>query len=176
MLAERDGVEWNDATKRFYKQKISSSGYHIYTCLDMRVQNALDSIYQNLEAIPKVRSGQQPQSAMVIIDNRTGDVVAMVGGVGTEKAHDGQNRAVDSKLQTGSSIKPLTVYGPAFESGAISPATVVKDLPQRYNGNSPWPKNDNRKYSYNRTVYSGISSSVNAVAVNTLEIIGTGYA
>ena len=175
-LAEKDGVEWNDAAKKFYKQKIATGGYHIYTCLDMRVQNAADSVYQDLSQIPAVRSGQQPQSAMVIIDNLTGDIVALVGGVGTEKAHDDWNRAVDSKLQTGSSIKPITVYGPAFEAGAISPATVIKDMPMEYIDNAPWPKNDNRKYSYSRTIYSGICSSVNAVAANTLEIIGTNFA
>ena len=175
-LAKKDGVELTNSTMKFYKQKIASGGYHIYTCLDMNVQNALDSIYQDLTQIPAVRSGQQPQSAMVIIDNRTGDIVALIGGVGTDKVHDGLNRAVDSVLQTGSSIKPLTVYGPAFESGAISPATVVKDMPQLYNGTVGWPKNDNRKYSYSRTIYSGITSSVNAVAVNTLEMIGTSYA
>jgi len=175
-LALKDGVEWNDKTMAFYKQKISTGGLHIFTCLDMRVQNTLDAIYQDLEAIPKVRSGQQPQSAMVIIDNRTGDIVAMAGGVGKDKVHDGQNRAVDSNLQTGSSIKPLTVYGPGLESGAISPATVVKDMPQRYKNNyEGWPKNDNRKYSYSRTIYSAIMRSVNAVAVNTLEMIGVGY-
>ncbi len=175
-LARKDGVELTDSTMKFYKQKIASSGYHIYACIDMDVQYALDSIYQDLEQIPAVRSGQQPQSAMVIIDNRTGDIVALIGGVGKDKVHDGQNRAVDSVLQTGSSIKPLTVYGPAFEAGAISPATVVKDMPQTYNGTVGWPKNDNRKYSYSRTIYSGITSSVNAVAVNTLGIVGTTYA
>ena len=176
-LAKRDGVEWNSSTMAFYKKKIASSGYNIFACLDMRVQNAVDSIYQNLDEIPKVRSGQQPQSAMVVIDNRTGDIVAMAGGVGKDKVHDGQNRAVDSKLQTGSSIKPLSVYGPGFESGAISPATVVRDLPQKYpDGRDGWPKNDNRRYSYSRTIYSAIERSVNACAVSTLELIGTGYA
>ena len=174
-LARKDGVELTDSTMKFYKQKIASSGYHIYSCLDMNVQSALDSVYQDLSQIPAVRSGQQPQSAMVIIDNRTGDIVALMGGVGKDKVHDGQNRAVDSVLQTGSSIKPLTVYGPGFESGAISPATVIKDMPQKYNGSVGWPKNDNRKYSFARTVYSGIESSVNAVAVNTLQMIGTSY-
>lgn len=174
-LAKRDGVELTSSTMKFYKQKIASSGYHIYSCLDMDVQNALDSVYQDLTQIPAVRSGQQPQSAMVIIDNRSGDIVALIGGVGKDKVHDGQNRAVDSVLQTGSSIKPLTVYGPGFESGAISPATVVKDMPQKYNGTVGWPKNDNQRYSYSRTIYSGISSSVNAVAVNTLQMIGTSY-
>lgn len=175
-LATRDGLDWNESVKNYYKMLISRSGFHIYTTMDMDVQEALDAVYTDLEKIPKVRNGQQLQSAMVIIDNRTGDIVALAGGVGTKDIHDGLNRASDSKLQTGSSTKPLTVYAPAFESGAASPLTVISDLPQKYNDNVGWPKNDNRKYSYARTIRSGIVSSVNAVAANTLEIIGTGYA
>ena len=80
-MAEKDGVEWNSTTSRLYTQKIQRGGYHIYTCLDMDVQKKLDSIYTDLSKIPSVYSGQQLQSAMVIIDNSTGDIVALVGGV-----------------------------------------------------------------------------------------------
>ena len=174
-LAERDGMEWNNATMETYKNIIQSGGYHIYSTIDMDVQNQLDKIYQDLDQIPKTRSGQQLQSAMVIIDNTTGDIVALCGGVGTEKAHDGQNRAVDSDLQTGSSIKPISVYGPAFEAGVITPATVIKDLPHHYVSGAGWPKNDDRKYQYSYTIHDGVRRSVNAVAVNTLDLIGTGF-
>ncbi|MCI6850615.1 MAG: hypothetical protein MR883_03745, partial [Clostridiales bacterium] len=44
-----------------------------------------------------------------------------------------------------------------------------------YDGGANWPKNDNRKYQYSRTVYQGIVSSVNAISVNTLDTIGTEY-
>ena len=47
------------------------------------------------------------------------DTVALAGGVG-EKEYDGWNRAM-ARLQSGSSIKPLSVYSPAFEMGAINP-------------------------------------------------------
>ena len=175
-LAERDGVEWNDASEEFYKQLISRKGYHIYSCLDMKAQNAVDSIYMDLSKIPKTRGGQQLQSAIVVVDVRTGDIVAMSGGVGKEKEHDGWNRATDSKLQTGSSTKPLSVYAPGFESGAITPATVIKDLPIKYSGSTGWPKNDSRKYEYSLTIHDGFRRSINAVAVNTLDLIGTTYA
>ena len=175
-LAERDGVTMTAELMKSYKMQISRSGYHIYTTLDMDVQQKLDKIYTDLSQIPETRSGQQLQSAMVIIDNSTGDIVALSGGVGTDKVHDGLNRAVDSELQTGSSIKPLTVYAPAFETGTITPATVVKDLPNNYKPNYGWPRNDNRKYNYSRTIYSAIVNSVNASAVDTLSTIGTGYA
>ena len=174
-LAERDGVEWNDASEEFYKQLISRKGYHIYSCLDMKAQNAVDSIYMDLSKIPKTRGGQQLQSAIVVVDVRTGDIVAMSGGVGKEKEHDGWNRATDSKLQTGSSTKPISVYAPGFESGAITPATVVLDLPIKYSGSTGWPKNDSRKYEYSLTIHDGFRRSINAVAVNTLDLIGTSY-
>lgn len=177
-LCTRDGLEWTtgkDGTRTIYMDLIARSGYHIYTTLDMDVQNQVDSIYNDVDNIPDTRSGQQLQSGIVVIDNETGDIVAICGGVGGEKGHDDYNRAVDAKLQTGSSIKPLTVYAPAFEAGAITPATVINDLPYSYDGNTAWPKNDNKKYSYTRSIFSAVEDSVNAVAVNIVDLIGIGY-
>ncbi len=173
-LAEQDGMAWNAATKELYTRKIQRSGYHIYTCLDMDVQRKLDDIYTNLDNIPSVRGGQQLQSAMVIIDNDTGDIVALVGGVGEKEGFDNWNRATDASLQSGSSIKPLSVYAPAFEAGAVTPATVVRDMPTTYL-TGPYPLNDDRVYDYGKTVYWGIVSSVNGIAANTLEKAGVNY-
>ena len=173
-MAERDGMEWNDDTYDIYMDLISRGGYHIYTTLDKRVQAQIDLIYENLDEIPDSYSGQQLLSSIVIVDNRTGDVVGLAGSVGEKTVFDAFNIATDSELQSGSSIKPLSVYAPGFELGAISPATVVKDLPLNYD-DGPYPRNDDYKYSYSRTVLSAIRSSVNASAASTLEMIGTGY-
>ena len=175
MLAQKDG--YTALTKTLwenYYELIGRSGYHIYTTLDMSVQNQVDKIYKDLKQIPDTKSAQQLQSAIVVIDNKTGDIVAMAGGVGTDKVHFGLNRATQSKLQSGSAIKPLTVYAPGFQKGTISPATVVRDLPVNYKDGA-WPKNDNRKYSYSRTIFSAVTSSVNAVAANTVNLIGDTY-
>lgn len=175
-MAKQDGIEkWNDDVFEKYLDKISTGGYSIYATIDLSVQNQIDKIYKDLKKIPSVRSAQQLQSAIVIIDNTTGDIVGMSGGVGEEKAHFGQNRATKSKLQSGSAIKPLTIYAPGFESGALTPATVIMDLPVKYDRGSPWPKNDNRKYLVSRTVFSGIEDSVNAVAANSAKKIGLDY-
>ncbi len=176
-MAKKDGIEdWNDNIWKTYVDRINRGGYHIYTTIDTSVQNNVDKIYKDLKNIPKTRSAQQLQSAIVIIDNTTGDIVAMAGGVGNDKVHFGQNRATKSKLQSGSSIKPLTIYAAGFQQGTISPATVIKDLPIEYRDDgAAWPRNDNRKYSYARTIYSGIEDSVNAVAAHTLSKIGTNY-
>ncbi len=176
MLAQQAGFQWNTATRSMMMQQIQKAGYHIYTTVDKRVQDQVDRIYNNINEIPDTRGGQQLQSAMVIIDNRSGDIVAMAGGVGEKTEHDAWNRATDSERQSGSSIKPITVYGPAFESGAITPATVIQDLPMSYNNGNPYPLNDTRTYSYARTIYRAVVRSVNAVAANTLQRSGESYA
>ncbi len=175
-LAEKDGMEWNDQTEKMYKQQIQTGGYHIYTCLDIDVQETVDSIYQDLSQLPAYRGGQQLQSAIIIKD-QSGDIVAMAGGVGKDKVFDGLNRATDSDLQSGSSIKPLTVYGPAFESGSITPATVIKDMPISYGVHAAgaYPRNDTYRYDYAKTIYNGITTSTNTIAVRTVNRIGIDY-
>ena len=176
-LAEKDGKSWDqmdDQAREVYLDRIQKGGYHIYTTLDMDVQNQVDAIYTDLSNMPKTNSQQQLQSAIVVIDNSTGDVVALSGGVGEKNTFLGYHRATQAKLQTGSSQKPISVYAPAFESGKVSPATVFKDLPVTY-AEGHWPKNDNRKYQYGRTVYQGIVSSVNTISVRTLNAVGAEY-
>ena len=177
VLAAREGVDFDTldkAGRRYWMDYIQLGGYHIFSTLDMEVQNAIDEVYTDLSQIPTTRSNQQLQSGIVVIDNRTGDIVGMAGGVGEKTVHDGFNRATDSLLQTGSSQKPLSVYAPAFEVGAIAPSTMVLDMPVSYSGGA-FPKNDNRTYSFSRTIYDGIRNSVNAVAVQTLRMIGYDY-
>ena len=176
-LAELNGVDYDALDKegkKYWSNIIQRGGFHIYSTLDMNVQNSIDAVYTDLSQIPTTRSKQQLQSGLVVIDNRSGDLVGMAGGVGEKTEHDGWNIATDSKLQTGSAQKPLSVYAPAFEAGVISPATVVPDLPVSYSGGA-FPKNDSRTYSFSRTIFSGITSSVNAVSVRTLRMIGYDY-
>lgn len=175
-LAQQDGITaWNSAIRSQYISLISRAGYHIYTPYSPEAQLAVDKIYTDLSEIPTVKGENQLQSAIVIVDNRTGDVVAMAGGVGEKKDFDAYNRA-DVPLQIGSSIKPLTVYGPAFDKGLITPATIIDDLPLTILGDgTPFPRNDNRVYQASRTVLRGVVSSVNAVAANTLRQLGLKY-
>lgn len=176
-FAAKDGFVWDDmdqAAKNYYLEKIQKGGYHIYTTLDMDVQNQVDAVFTDLSNIPQTQSAQQLQSAIVVIDNSTGDIVALAGGVGEKTDFFAYNKATQAKLQTGSSEKPLSVYAPAFEKGGYSPATVIKDLPLSYVGGA-FPKNDSREYNYSQTISDGVRSSINSIAANTLNQIGTDY-
>ncbi len=172
-LAEQDGVEWTYATQEIYMRRIQNGGFHIYSTLNPEVQAQVEKIYTDYDNVPSVRGAQKLQSAIVVIDNRTGDIVGVAGGTGEKTEYFGWDRS-QAELQSGSSIKPISVYGPAFESGEITPATVVKDLPLNYD-NGSWPKNDNRVYNYSRTIYSAVTNSVNAACAWTLDAIGLDY-
>lgn len=190
-MADRDGMEATDEVLELYRNLISRGGYHIYSTLNMDAQNAVDDIYTNLDEIPTTASMQQLESGICIIDNETGDIIAIAGGVGEKDTFFAYNRAT-VPLQPGSAIKPLTIYAPAFELGLISPATVMTDMPLYYTGYeqfedleegqeidesllNPFPKNDEREYHYSYNILKGIKSSVNAIAVNTLETMGLEY-
>ena len=179
LYCERGGVNWATAdtdAKNDFKRLVCQSGLHIYTTLDMSVQKQVDKIYTNLDEIPDTDSIQQLQSGIVVINNESGDIVAIAGGVGEKEVHDAYSKATDSKLQPGSSIKPLSVYAPAFELGVLTPASVVDDLPMFYTNGNPFPRNSNRQYSYSRTILSAVKDSVNASAVKGLDIMGREYA
>ena len=176
-LCIANGEEWNSSTKKAYLELIKLSGYHIYACIDTEVQAKVDEIYTNLDQVPDTKSAQQLLSAIVVIDNRTGDIVAVSGSVGDKTSYDATNHATeDDPKQTGSAMKPVAVYGPAFESGLISPVTCLPDLPLNYDGGTRFPNNVNRKYNVGNSVFDGIVDSNNTISVHTLKEIGLEYA
>ena len=176
-LCIANGEEWNSSTKKAYLELIKLSGYHIYSCIDVDAQAMVDEVYTNLDQVPKTKSAQQLLSAIVVIDNRTGDIVAVAGSVGDKTAYDATNHATeDDPKQTGSAMKPVAVYGPAFESGLVSPVTCLPDLPLNYDGGTRFPNNVTRKYNVGNTVFDGIVESNNTISVHTLKTIGLEYA
>lgn len=110
----------------------------------------------------------QPQSAMVIIDHRTGQMKAMIGG----RSIQGQklfNRATAAR-QPGSSIKPLSVYSVALQSGVDgtgewTAASPIDDIPMK-SGGMAWPKNWYSGYTGINTLRRAVEQSINACAVN----------
>lgn len=131
------------------KQKIQSSGYKIYITENKDIQAIVDDAYENSKDWIKTKNVTvkdnegnntkktvQIQSGMVIIDHKTGYVVAIRGVLG-EKTPWGTNRAAEAGHQPGSSIKPIAVIAPSLQEGIITAATVVDDSPVRYGSYAP---------------------------------------
>lgn len=148
---------------------VYSGGLEIYSCYNPDVQAAVDDVYLNSANLNYTSaSGQQMQSAITIVDNSNGAVVAIAGGVGEKTNNRSWSRASDSLRQPGSSIKPLSVYSPALEMGLITPATVVDDSPYTIYNGSPWPVNSFGSYRGLTTVMEGLQNSVNTIAVRIM--------
>lgn len=152
------------------EQKLLTGGYKIYATIDPEVQAIVDKVYENLDNVPKTVSVQQLQSAIVVTDNKTGDIVAMAGGVGDKGGSLMLNRATQSKQPAGSSFKPVAVYAPALDAGIITPATVYEDSPLNEDRN--WPQNDSRSYSGLCNVLRGLTRSLNTISVKVLNDLG----
>ena len=100
----------------------------------------MDAVYEDLSNFDAPSStGQQLQSAITVIDNTTGNVVALAGGVGEKTGSLLTNRATQSLRQPGSSIKPIAVYAPALDLGVITPPPSSTTPPTASTGRAAPP-------------------------------------
>ena len=109
----------------------------------------------------------EPQSSLVIMDQATGYVKAIIGGRGEKTASLTLNRATDTNRQPGSAFKILAAYGPAINEGLVNLATVIKDEPYNYE-NGRAVKNASGDFMGDITVRTAINHSVNVAAVKTI--------
>ena len=118
-----------------------------------------------LSQIPKVNGG------MVVMDNRTGRVLAMVGGYDASSSF---NRSTQAKRQLGSSFKPI-VYLTALENG-YTPISKVLDAPfvvDDYSDKGVWrPTNYGDKFYGLSTLRLGIEKSRNLMTVRLSDQLG----
>jgi penicillin-binding protein 1A len=113
------------------------------------------------------------QGAVVIMDVKTGEVRALVGGYDFQLSKF--NRAIQSRRQTGSSFKPF-VYAAAFEKG-LTPADTLFDEPIAIPvGNQIYaPKNYYGMYSGVVTIQRALELSINVPAVKTFMMVGADH-
>ena len=180
-----DLAEKYNVTQKAASQMIYNNGYKIYVPMDPYVQNTLEEIYENdREYFPSTGSGLQPQSAMVICDPYTGDVLGTVGGRGQKIINRGTDRATVAVRPPGSSIKPLSVYGPALDAGLINYETVIDDTPvyfweyvaepatewkEAVMGYVMYPHNYPDIYMGLTPIHDAVTRSVNTIAMKVLK-------
>ncbi|HLH23526.1 MAG TPA: PBP1A family penicillin-binding protein [Chloroflexota bacterium] len=165
----RDLIEQKYGPRLLYQ-----GGLQVYTSLDLRLQEKLEEVARNNEANLRIRNGSN--TAIVAIDPKTGEILAMVGSMDfNNPAIDGQVNVATSPRQPGSSIKPI-VYLTAFEKAGFTPNTVLQDVPKCFNagaGQPPYcPVNFDNKFRGPVPVRIALGNSLNIPAVETLERIG----
>lgn len=147
------------------KSLIESGGLKIYTSFNMEAQKTLEASIENYIE-------EDMQVASILVNPQNGNVIALVGGY--DYAVSQYNRALSSKRQVGSTIKPLLYYA-ALENGMVSSSTFLSE-PTTFafaNNNTYSPANFNDKYgNKNITMAAAISYSDNIYAVKTHLFLG----
>lgn len=113
----------------------------------------------------------QPQASFVLMDQRTGYVLAIVGGRGDKSTSLSYNRAVDALRQPGSTFKIVSTYAPALDTAGYTLTDLINDSEYYYN-NGVKVENWWGDYYYgDRTIRWAIAKSANVIAVKTLTAI-----
>ena len=127
-----------------------------------------DTIVEGTESI---RITLQPQVAMTVIDQSTGEVKALVGGRGDKTGNRTWNRATDTTRQPGSTFKIIGCYAAALDAGGKTLASVQDDAPFKV-GEKEYKNASAGKYYGWTTLREGITHSYNITTVKTLQEIG----
>ena len=126
----------------------------------------------------KISLSLQPQLSVVILDQHTGYVKALLGGRGEKTVSKAFNRATAATRQPGSCFKVLAAYAPAIDSGEYTLATVQNDAPFAYtnsgDGNDRLVKNWHEKsqgYKGLLNYREGIRWSRNVITVKAMTLV-----
>lgn len=166
-----ENLEDNKENRSLMESRLRTGGYQIYTSLDPGMQEAVQNVITDWDKYPKMRSSAdsiskqslgngeylevvQPQAAAAVIDWHTGELAAIVGGRSLPTGWKQNHRAYLYEMPVGSSIKPLSVYGPAFDMG-YSPGTPVLNLPIAISG---WDSETGFPENYGGGSYTGVES------------------
>ncbi|MGQ0582532.1 MAG: penicillin-binding protein 1C [Reyranella sp.] len=141
-----------------------SPGTSVPTTLRYELQTAL----ARLAAEERGQFADKAEIAMVVLDNRTGGVVAWLGG-SDFFGRTGQVDLVRAHRSPGSALKPL-IYAMAFDDRTLHPDTLVEDVPVRFRD---WlPRNFDRDHQGAVTVRRALQQSLNVPAVLAMEKVG----
>ncbi len=138
----------------------------ITTTIDAGLQEAAQRILRrSAEAF-----GEKVSMAALIVNNRTGEVLADVGSAGY--FDDSRLGAIDMTVairSPGSALKPF-IYGIAFEDGLAHPETLIEDRPVRFDNYAP--VNFDNVFHGTVTVRTALQLSLNVPAVKVLNEVG----
>lgn len=167
---DKTGEESHSEYREFVKNKEQAESF---------IENKRSEIESNLSSDEYILADKsnivvQPQSAMVIMDQYTGEVRGLIGGRGDKEVNRGFNRATDSLRQPGSVFKVLAAFAPGIDLNVLTPATVIDDVPYTIGDYSP--SNWYSGYRGLSTIRDAIRDSMNIVAVKAMVQTGVSEA
>ncbi|PIE71376.1 MAG: penicillin-binding protein 1B [Deltaproteobacteria bacterium] len=156
-------------TALYTPETLNSMGFSIYTTLDPEVQAAAEAAVSHglsriTTQLKKKHVTTVPEAALVVMNPRTGTLLAMVGG--SDYAHTQFNRITHARRQPGSCFKPILA---AAALDRFSPSTLLSNTPQTYTlaDGSQWqPKNSHPIDAKQLSMRRMLADSINIAAVD----------
>ncbi|WP_128895009.1 transglycosylase domain-containing protein [Longirhabdus pacifica] len=167
-LSDEDlALEENQMLLNDMTTMIQTGGYEIYTTIHKPLYDAMQNIASNPDyfSSDSEEKGMEQIGAMMI-DNETGAILSMIEGRGFEYGQF--NHATTMQRQPGSTMKPIAAFLPALEMGAISPASIVDDVPILMSSGASVhiPQNWDNTYHGLITVREAVNQSYNIPALS----------
>ena len=142
--------------------------YYYKTHLDLNTQLKTEKIVEDYVRTQRLRNINN--SSVVIIDNKTHNVIAYVGSANFNDTTDGgQVNGAAAVRQPGSTLKPL-LYAMCIDEGLLTPKVVMNDVAVNYEGYAP--ENYDQKYNGYVTMEYSLEHSLNIPAVKSLRLLG----
>jgi len=151
----------------------------IYTSMDPHMQQVVYDIQNEAEYTGISFPNELLQDAIVILNNQTGEIVALGGGRGENESSRNFNRAADSYINPGSAMKPILEYALAFENLKWATSHVITDRPIWLDNSDILIQNSEEVYFGDVTLVQALGLSLNTCAIQVLESVidkmGTDY-
>jgi 1A family penicillin-binding protein len=159
--------------EKYGEEMVEQGGLRVITTLDwQKQQNAEKAVADNFK---RVQDFGGSNAALVAVDPKTGEVLALVGSHDYyDKEHSGNTNIITRPRQPGSSFKPI-VYAASFEKG-YTPNTVLYDVDTVFeHGGQPYhPRNYDLNQHGPVTVRTALAGSLNIPAVKMMYLTGVG--
>lgn len=160
-----------DQIEKEFGSKILDQGIIVKTTLSLDAQKKAEKIVS--DEIKKLKGLQVGNGAVVVLDSKTAEILAMVGSYDFNNVKYGKFNAALGLRQPGSALKPIT-YGLAFEKG-YTPSTVLMDLKTAFPdgvGKEYIPVNYDAKHRGPVQLRFALGNSINIPAVKLLSMVG----
>ncbi len=168
----RDLMEKHSVT--YQGAKMLLHGASVTLTVDEEIQKILEDCFSNSENLSSSCELGLNYS-MAVTDNRTGDLVGVIGRAGKKEGNYLLNLAT-APITPASALKPIALYAPLIDSGTVSPSTLFPDLPLYYKETegriSAYPKNSPDIYDGDITLADALHRSKNTVAIQLYEMLG----
>jgi penicillin-binding protein 1C len=149
----------------------ADGGGDIRTTLDLPLQRDVEAIVR--EELSRLAGTNARHAAVVVLDNATGDILALVNSGNWSDPLGGQLNGALLPRSPGSALKPFT-YLLAFEQGGAFPGTIIADVPTRFRTEDGLDAPENYDHTYRGpvTIRVALASSLNVAAMRQLNRLG----